>query len=144
MGDIRNLLGDDPKHPAFIETRPWRGYQFIAAVRDVVSAEPGNASVSDSPPYPGTAREMRQRIISSAPERVAGDGDLTRPEDLRKTDIRKAINKLIQQRKDIDRAIADFERLALWSPSRSGPEPPRGTRSATLFGMKPGLPRQTP
>jgi len=154
IGDIRNLLGDDPKHPAFIETRPWRGYQFIAAVRDVVSAEPGNASVSDSPAYPVSVREMRQPVISSAPDRRAerdpgpaecvagdGDGDLTQPEDLRKTDIRKAINKLIQQRKDIDRAIADFERLALWSASRSGLEPTRGTRSATLFRMKPRPPR---
>jgi DNA-binding winged helix-turn-helix (wHTH) protein len=35
--DIRNLLGDDPKSPAYIETRPWCGYQFIATVRDVAS-----------------------------------------------------------------------------------------------------------
>lgn len=33
--DIRNLLGDDSRRPAYIETRPWRGYQFIAAVCDV-------------------------------------------------------------------------------------------------------------
>jgi len=29
--DIRRALGDDPKHPQFIETLPRRGYQFIAA-----------------------------------------------------------------------------------------------------------------
>jgi predicted ATPase len=29
--DIRTELGDDPKHPRFIETLPRRGYQFIAA-----------------------------------------------------------------------------------------------------------------
>ena len=30
--DIRNALGDDPKHPVFIETLPRRGYQFIAPI----------------------------------------------------------------------------------------------------------------
>src|SRR5580692_4278090 len=28
--DIRTELGDDPKHPRFIETLPRRGYQFLA------------------------------------------------------------------------------------------------------------------
>ena len=32
--DVRNALGDDSKHPLFIETLPRRGYQFIATVRD--------------------------------------------------------------------------------------------------------------
>ena len=32
--EIRNVLGDDAKQPAFIETLPRRGYQFIAAVRE--------------------------------------------------------------------------------------------------------------
>src|SRR6202022_4920860 len=30
--DIRSALGDDPKHPVFIETLPRRGYQFIAPI----------------------------------------------------------------------------------------------------------------
>ena len=33
MFDIRNVLGDDPKCPLYIETLPRRGYQFIASVR---------------------------------------------------------------------------------------------------------------
>jgi DNA-binding winged helix-turn-helix (wHTH) protein len=32
--DIRHALGDDPKHPRFIETPPRRGYQFISAIKD--------------------------------------------------------------------------------------------------------------
>src|SRR5271165_1990200 len=32
--DIRSALGDDPKHPLFIETVPRRGYQFVAQVDD--------------------------------------------------------------------------------------------------------------
>src|SRR5262249_8040652 len=32
--DVRTALGDDAKHPSFIETVPRRGYRFIAAVRD--------------------------------------------------------------------------------------------------------------
>jgi FixJ family two-component response regulator/DNA-binding winged helix-turn-helix (wHTH) protein len=31
--DIRRALGDDPKHPQFIETLPRRGYQFIAPIK---------------------------------------------------------------------------------------------------------------
>jgi len=31
--DIRRALGDDPKHPQFIETLPRRGYQFIASIK---------------------------------------------------------------------------------------------------------------
>jgi len=37
---LRELLGDDPKSPQFIETLPRRGYQFIATVRDGPLAEP--------------------------------------------------------------------------------------------------------
>jgi DNA-binding winged helix-turn-helix (wHTH) protein/tetratricopeptide (TPR) repeat protein len=37
--DIRNELGDDPKCPRFVETLPRRGYQFIAAVRELGWAE---------------------------------------------------------------------------------------------------------
>jgi DNA-binding winged helix-turn-helix (wHTH) protein len=33
--DIRRVIGDDPKNPRFIETLPRRGYQFIAAVREI-------------------------------------------------------------------------------------------------------------
>jgi len=31
--DIRRALGDDPRHPQFIETLPRRGYQFIAPIK---------------------------------------------------------------------------------------------------------------
>ena len=32
--DLREVLGDDPKSPAFLETLPRRGYQFIAPVQN--------------------------------------------------------------------------------------------------------------
>ena len=35
--EIRKVLGDDPKHPCFIETFPRRGYQFIAPVVDAAA-----------------------------------------------------------------------------------------------------------
>ena len=46
MFDIRNVLGDDPKCPAYIETLPRRGYQFIAPVRSCGSAQ---AAFADFP-----------------------------------------------------------------------------------------------
>ena len=36
--DIRMVLGDDCKHPRFIETLPRRGYQFVAPVSDARTA----------------------------------------------------------------------------------------------------------
>ncbi len=45
--DIRRALGDDPKHPKFIETLPRRGYRFIAPVRDL------SASAKRAPDSPG-------------------------------------------------------------------------------------------
>ena len=38
--DIRRALGDDPKHPQFIETLPRRGYQFIAPTKGPSSEVP--------------------------------------------------------------------------------------------------------
>src|SRR5215468_2302157 len=37
---IRKALGDQHENPAYIETLPKRGYQFIAPVTDYVSEEP--------------------------------------------------------------------------------------------------------
>jgi DNA-binding winged helix-turn-helix (wHTH) protein len=37
--EIRNALGDDPRHPTFIETLPRRGYQFVARVREDASGK---------------------------------------------------------------------------------------------------------
>ena len=36
--DVRRALGDNPKTPLFIETLPKRGYRFIAAVNESISA----------------------------------------------------------------------------------------------------------
>ncbi|MGD1098459.1 MAG: winged helix-turn-helix domain-containing protein [Bryobacteraceae bacterium] len=37
--DVRAALGDDAKHPSFIETMPRRGYRFIAKVQECVESE---------------------------------------------------------------------------------------------------------
>ena len=37
--NLRHALGDDAKHPRFIETLPRRGYQFIAPVEDAPTTE---------------------------------------------------------------------------------------------------------
>jgi DNA-binding winged helix-turn-helix (wHTH) protein len=38
---IRRVLGDDPKHPRFIETMPRRGYRFMATVLDAPASAGG-------------------------------------------------------------------------------------------------------
>jgi predicted ATPase len=40
IADIRGALGDSARKPSFIETRPRRGYRFIAAVREEESKPP--------------------------------------------------------------------------------------------------------
>jgi DNA-binding winged helix-turn-helix (wHTH) protein/tetratricopeptide (TPR) repeat protein len=55
--DVRQVLGDDPKSPRFIETQPRRGYQFIAAVRDDV-AEPAAANTAAQATLVGRDRAL--------------------------------------------------------------------------------------
>jgi TolB-like protein len=46
--EVRNTLGDDARHPVFIETQPRRGYRFIADVREQIPAHPQAALSSDT------------------------------------------------------------------------------------------------
>ena len=57
VAGIRSALGDDPKHPKFIETLPRRGYRFIAPVRDRTSPVP-NASANPAPEIVGREKEL--------------------------------------------------------------------------------------
>jgi len=120
--DIRNLLGDDPRHPAYIETRPWRGYQFIATVRDAVSAEPSAPEISAGTnlvaearsggrAYLGKAIALKERIVFITGEpRI---GQTISVEEFRQHGLRREIERLIRQRNGIDTAIAEFEHLEL-------------------------------
>jgi DNA-binding winged helix-turn-helix (wHTH) protein/tetratricopeptide (TPR) repeat protein len=57
IGGIRNALGDDPKHPKFIETLPRRGYRFIAPIHVRISPLP-DASASPAPEIVGRETEL--------------------------------------------------------------------------------------
>ena len=43
--EVREVLGDDPKNPTYIETLPRRGYQFIAPVRNAAGAKSTGAEI---------------------------------------------------------------------------------------------------
>ncbi len=69
IGELRHALGDDPKHPRFIETVHRRGFRFIAPVRQPddapsVSSEPGDleprATASAAPVFVGRSAELHQ------------------------------------------------------------------------------------
>ena len=49
--ELRRVLGDDAKHPQFIETRHRRGYQFIAAVSREDAAAPGAGGAGRAGPF---------------------------------------------------------------------------------------------
>ncbi|MHC8367238.1 ATP-binding protein [Pseudomonas sp. ZT5P21] len=48
ISDLRKVLGDDPRHPRFIETVSRRGYRFIAPPSSAVSRPPASAPVTAS------------------------------------------------------------------------------------------------
>jgi len=58
IADIRSTLGDHPKNPLFIETRPRRGYRFIAAVSDGESVEPAASRTAVRGKLVGRLREL--------------------------------------------------------------------------------------
>jgi TolB-like protein/DNA-binding winged helix-turn-helix (wHTH) protein/lipoprotein NlpI len=63
--DVRHALGDDAKHPQFIETLPKRGYQFIAPVTDETDNPPLSEPKPEAPkpeaPAPGAVPAERSR-----------------------------------------------------------------------------------
>lgn len=46
---LRKILNDDAQQPKFIETVPRRGYRFIAAIKEVLPADPPKAIESSEP-----------------------------------------------------------------------------------------------
>jgi eukaryotic-like serine/threonine-protein kinase len=54
INKIREALGDSAESPRFIETRPRRGYRFIAPVRDL--------SATETPRAPARLRSVRKKI----------------------------------------------------------------------------------
>ena len=57
--DIRIVLGDDCKHPRFIETLPRRGYQFVAPVSDARTAT-ASAVELPSPKIVGRTSQLHE------------------------------------------------------------------------------------
>ena len=53
-------MGDRPKNPLFIETLPRRGYQFVAAVREIGDAEPSSSPGAPRGRLVGRARELAE------------------------------------------------------------------------------------
>ena len=49
ISDIRHALGDDPRHPRFIETIPRRGYRFVARPVSAQSAVPADFAIEHRP-----------------------------------------------------------------------------------------------
>jgi pimeloyl-ACP methyl ester carboxylesterase/DNA-binding winged helix-turn-helix (wHTH) protein len=68
IAEIRKALGDDPKTPRYIETRPRRGYRFLADVNeDGVTKTAAAAAVETPPAAPPPP-------ITGIPPRIAPEG----------------------------------------------------------------------
>jgi len=57
--EVREILGDDPKNPVYIETLPCRGYQFIAPIRNAASALLAPAEIPERTKIVGRDRPLR-------------------------------------------------------------------------------------
>ncbi|MDX1981702.1 MAG: alpha/beta fold hydrolase [Bryobacteraceae bacterium] len=69
IAEVRKALGDDPKSPRFIETRPRRGYRFLAELRQQPAAA---VKVIDTAPETHYARSGDLNIAYQ----VVGDGPI--------------------------------------------------------------------
>ena len=56
--EIREVLGDDPRHPTYIETLPRLGYQFIVDIRNAGHAEPTLGEVAGRTKIVGRDRPL--------------------------------------------------------------------------------------
>jgi predicted ATPase/DNA-binding winged helix-turn-helix (wHTH) protein len=84
IGEIRKLLGDDPRTPRFIETVHRRGYRFIAPVAN--QAAPA-ATIAPTTPQP--AEPQRRAASSNGKMGIVGrDSDLAYLHDL----LRRALD----------------------------------------------------
>lgn len=75
ISDLRKVLGDDPRHPRFIETVSRRGYRFIAPPSSALSMPPASAPVTavatpSSPSFIGRTDEVAK--LQRAWERANG------------------------------------------------------------------------
>ncbi|OXR38557.1 transcriptional regulator [Pseudomonas jessenii] len=75
ISDLRKVLGDDPRHPRFIETVSRRGYRFIASPSSALSMPPASAtataaSTPSSPSFIGRTDEVAR--LQRAWERANG------------------------------------------------------------------------
>lgn len=75
ISDLRKVLGDDPRHPRFIETVSRRGYRFIAPPSSALSLPPASATVTatgtpSSPSFIGRTDEVAR--LQRAWERADG------------------------------------------------------------------------
>lgn len=75
MLDLRKVLGDDAKQPRFIQTKPKRGFRFVAAVSETNGAAPDSATpaaVQNAAVQNATVQDARVQDATVQDSRAAG------------------------------------------------------------------------
>lgn len=84
---IREVLGDDPERPRFIETLPRKGYRFIASVEAVVAANGQSQAVSMTGQNAHGPVEANEVLIQSptAKEELPSETEFALPRGMART-----------------------------------------------------------
>src|SRR5215510_885634 len=68
INQLRNVLGDDPRSPRYIETANRRGYRFVAAAAPVGGASASNANTTGSHKAAATDQPPTLLAVDDEPE----------------------------------------------------------------------------
>ncbi|MGE3542271.1 MAG: AAA family ATPase [Candidatus Tectimicrobiota bacterium] len=68
IGRLRRLLGDDPRTPQYIETRPRRGYRFLGALQPCSATQPASAAPVVQVPTPAPVPSASSSIVGREQE----------------------------------------------------------------------------
>jgi pimeloyl-ACP methyl ester carboxylesterase/DNA-binding winged helix-turn-helix (wHTH) protein len=74
IAEVRKALGDDPKTPRYIETRPRRGYRFLAPIDPDGDGVDGLPAAAPAPPQPLLPPPTPRPPTLVVPPRVVSDG----------------------------------------------------------------------
>jgi DNA-binding winged helix-turn-helix (wHTH) protein/tetratricopeptide (TPR) repeat protein len=70
IGEVRRVLGDNPRDPRFVETVPRRGYSFVAPLERATPAGPASPDVPAMAPERARVHPFPRPVVATSPPPV--------------------------------------------------------------------------